>query len=134
MTDLINLTPKSDSIVVEIKHPVTDEPLVKDDGKAMTVTVYLPHSPQYKQVVHDRTNKYIQRSAKGKKNATMTAAEIEDMTLDLIVKTTKDWNIQLDGKSPKFSEAAAKELYNNLPWLKDQITDAQNDFEAYLGN
>jgi hypothetical protein len=31
--DLNNLIPTDDVIVVEIKHPVTDEHLLKDDGK-----------------------------------------------------------------------------------------------------
>jgi hypothetical protein len=132
--DLLSLAPKDDIIVVDIKHPVTEEPLLKDDGKPMTITVYLPHSVQYKTVVHENTNKRLQKLAKGKKGNTFTASELEEMTLDLVVKTTKDWNVQVDGKSPKFSEATAKELYDKLPWLKDQITDAQNDFEAYLGN
>ena len=134
MTDLLSLAPKSDTFVVEIKHPVTEDPLLKDDGKPMTITIYLPHAAQYKQIVHDRTNKFIQRTARGKKRSSLTASEIEDMTLDLIVKTTKDWDIQLDGKSPKYSEEVAKELYSKLPWLKNQVIEAQDDFETHLGN
>lgn len=132
--DLSKLVPKDDTIVVIIKHPVTDEPLLKDDGKEMTLTVYLPHSVQYKAVVHEQTQKRLQKMSKGKKGISFTPEDLEQMTLDLVVKTTKDWNIQVDGKSPKFSEATARDLYDKLPWLKDQISDAQNDMEAYLGN
>jgi hypothetical protein len=129
--DLSNLVPTDDTIVVTIKHPVTDEPLTKDDGKEMTITVYAPHSAQYKSTVHEQTNKRIQKAAKGKK-MTFTAEEIEATTLELLAKTTKDWNIQLNGKSPKFSVAEATDLYNKLPWLKQQVLEAQEDYTAFL--
>lgn len=129
--DLNNLIPTDDTIVVEIKHPVTDEPLLKDDGKVMTITVFAPHSSQYKSAVHEQTNKRIQKAAKGKK-ITFTAEEIENATLELLAKTTKDWNIQLNGKSPKFSVGEAMDLYGKLPWLKAQVLEAQEDYSAFL--
>lgn len=129
--DLNNLIPTDDTIVVTVKHPLTEEPLLKDDGKEMTITVYAPHSSQYKSAVHEQTNKRIQKAAKGKK-ITFTAEEIENATLELLAKTTKDWNIQLNGKSPKFSVVEATDLYGKLPWLKAQVLEAQEDYSAFL--
>lgn len=129
--DLSKLIPTDDVIVVTVKHPMTEEVLLKDDGKEMTITVYAPHSSQYKSVVHEQTNKRIQKASKGKR-ITFTAEEIENATLDLLAKTTKDWNIQLNGKSPKFSIAEATDLYGKLPWLKSQILEAQEDYSAFL--
>jgi len=129
--DLSKLIPTDDTIVVTLKHPLTEEALIKDDGKEMTITVYAPHSATYKAVVHEQTNKRIQMASKGKK-VTFTAEDIEAATLDLLAKTTKEWNIQLNGKSPKFSVAEAVELYSKLPWLKAQILEAQEDFSAFL--
>jgi len=129
--DLFNLIPTDDTIVVTLKHPITDEPLKKDDGKEMTITVYAPHSAQYKAVVHEQTNKRIQKAAKGKK-ITFTAEDIESATLELMAKTTKEWAIQLNGKSPKFSLDEAVDLYNKLPWLKAQVLEAQEDYNSFL--
>lgn len=129
--DLSKLIPTDDVIVVTVKHPMTEEVLLKDDGKEMTITVYAPHSSQYKGVVHEQTNKRIQKASKGKR-ITFTAEEIENATLDLLAKTTKDWNIQLNGKSPKFSIAEAIDLYGKLPWLKSQILEAQEDYSTFL--
>jgi len=129
--DLSKLIPTDDTIVVTLKHPLTEEALIKDDGKEMTITVYAPHSATYKAAVHEQTNKRIQMASKGKK-VTFTAEDIEAATLDLLAKTTKEWNIQLNGKSPKFSVAEAVELYSKLPWLKAQILEAQEDFSAFL--
>jgi hypothetical protein len=129
--DLQSLIPTDDTIVVELKHPVTEDLLLKDDGKPMTITVYAPHSTIYKSAIHEQTNKRIQKAAKGKK-ITLTAEDIENATLELLAKTTKDWSIQLNGKSPKYSVGEAMELYAKLPWLKQQVLDAQEDFSAFL--
>lgn len=131
MADLFHLIPTDDTIVVEIKHPVTEEVITKDDGKPMTVTVYAPHSSVYKNAIHEQTNKRIQKAAKGKK-VPFTAEELENTTLELLAKTTKDWSIQLNGKSPKYSVGEALDLYAKLPWLKQQIMDAQEDYSAFL--
>ena len=129
--DLSKLIPTDDTITVSLKHPITDEPLTKDDGKEMTITVYAPHSAQYKAAVHEQTNKRIQKAAKGKK-VTFTAEDIESATLELLAKTTKEWSIQLNGKSPKFSIDEASDLYAKLPWLKNQVVEAQEDYSAFL--
>lgn len=129
--DLAKLIPTDDTITVSLKHPITDEILTKDDGKEMTITVYAPHSAQYKAAVHEQTNKRIQKAAKGKK-VTFTAEDIESATLELLAKTTKEWSIQLNGKSPKFSIDEAADLYAKLPWLKQQVIEAQEDYSAFL--
>lgn len=131
MADLFSLVPTTDTIDVELKHPVTDEVLLKDDKTPMTITVYAPHSAEYKAAIYEQANKRIKKAAKSK-NTTFDAKEMDDSTLDLISKTTKDWNIQLEKKSPKFSQEAAKELYVKLPWLKQQVQEAQEDYNSFL--
>jgi len=131
MADLFSMIPTDDTITVELKHPVTEDALVKDDGKPMTITVYAPHASIYKSQMHEQTNKRIQKAAKGKK-VTFTAEELENAMLELLAKTTKDWSIQLNGKSPKYSVAEAMDLYAKLPWLKQQVLEAQEDYSAFL--
>ena len=131
MADLFNMIPTDDTITVELKHPVSEDALVKDDGKPMTITVYAPHSSIYKTQMHEQTNKRIQKAAKGKK-VTFTAEELENAMLELLAKTTKDWSIQLNGKSPKYSVVEAMDLYAKLPWLKQQVLEAQEDYSAFL--
>jgi len=128
--DLQNLIPKFDTSTFEIKHPLTNETLVKDDGNPMTITVYLPHAKEYKAVVHEQTNARIQRSQKGK--VLYTSEEIEDATMNLLVKTTKDWNIQLDGKEPKFTPETCRDVYDKLPWVRAQVLKAQEDYESFM--
>ena len=124
--DLKNLTPTSDTVEVEILHPTTLEPLLNDNSKPMVITMYAPHSKEYKAAVHEQTNKRL-KQAQSKKKVDLTAEDIEDATLDLFAKTTKSWNITYDGEEPNFSVSKAKEIYSEVFWIRDQIDEAMSN-------
>lgn len=124
--DLKDLKPKSDTVEVEIVHPNTQDPLKNEDGSVMTITMYAPHSKDYKAVVHEQTNKRLKQTAKTKK-IDITAQELERNGLELLAKVTKTWNITYGGEQPKFSVDAAVDLYDEVFWIKDQIEEAISD-------
>lgn len=128
--DLSNFAITTDTVTVEIKHPITDEVLYKDDGDAMTITAFLPHAKEYKAVIHAQANVRIQKAQKGK--SIYTSEDIEEATLDLLIKTIKDWDIQLDGKEPKFSPDIAREVLDKFPWLRMQVIKAQDDYTSFF--
>jgi len=121
--DLKDLTPTSDTVDVNIVHPTTLEPLLNDNSEPMVITMYAPHSKEYKAAIHEQTNKRL-KQAQSKKKVDLTAEDIEDATLDLFAKTTKSWNITYDGEEPNFSVSKAKEIYSEVFWIKDQIDEA----------
>jgi len=128
--DLLDLTPKTDEIVVTVKHPTTGEVLKNNDNSDMTITLYAPYSKEYKKVIHEMTNKRLKKMQQKGKNE-ITAEEIEEATLDTLAKTTKEWNITFGGEVPKLSVAKAKEIYDSVFWIKNQIevaTEASLDF------
>ena len=124
--DLKDLTPSSDTVDVTIVHPATLEPLTNDDKSPMTITMYAPHSKGYKAAVYEQTNKRLKK-AQAKKGLDITAEELEEATMDLLAKTTKEWNITFGGEQPKFSVTKAKDIYSEVFWLRDQIEGAMND-------
>jgi len=124
--DLKDLKPKSDTVDVEIVHPSTMEPLKNEDGSIMTITMYAPHSKEYKEVIHEQTNKRLKQSAKNKK-VEITAEELEKTGLLLLAKTTKKWNITFGGEQPKFSVDKAVDIYDEVFWIRDQIEEAVSD-------
>jgi len=121
--DLKNLTPTSDTVDVTIVHPTSFDVLNNDDDTPMVITVYAPHSKEYKAAVHEQTNKRL-KQAQNKKKVEITAEDLEDATLDLLAKTTKGWKITYGGSKPKFSIAKAKEIYAEVFWIRDQIEEA----------
>jgi hypothetical protein len=124
--DLKDLKPKSDTVEVEIVHPNTLEPLKNEDESTMTITMYAPHSKEYKAVVHEQTNKRLKQSQKNKRME-LTAEDLERAGLELLAKATKSWNITFGGKQPKYSIDAAIDIYDEVFWIRDQIEEAINE-------
>ena len=56
---MIEFNTDSDTLDVVLVHPSTLEPLLNDDKSEMTITMYAPHSKEYKAAVHIQTNKRL---------------------------------------------------------------------------
>lgn len=121
--DLKDLTPSSDTVEVAVVHPATLEPLANEDGSPMTITMYAPHSKKYKAAIHEQTNKRLKK-AQSKNGFDFTAEDLDEATLDLLAKTTKEWSITFGGEQPKLTLSKAKEVYSEVFWIKDQIEGA----------
>ena len=124
--DLINLKPTSDTVEVTLVHPNTGVTLKNDDKTDMTITVYASHSKEHKSVLHEQTNKRLKAMQSGKKQE-FTAQDIEEATLTLLSKITESWNLTYGGEKPKLTVAKAKEIYDEVFWIKDQIEGALAD-------
>jgi hypothetical protein len=124
--DLMNLKPTSDTVEVKLVHPNTGDTLKNDDKTDMTITVHASHSKEYKTVLHEQTNKRLKAMQSGKKQE-ITAQDMEEATLTLLSKVTADWNITYGGEKPKLTVAKAKDLYDEVFWIKDQIEEAVAD-------
>ena len=123
MTDLLDLTPQSDIIVVTIKHPVSAEVLKNSDGSDMTITVYAPYSKEYKRVSYDIANKRLKAAQeKGKKDFSLE--DYEEASLESLARTTKEWNITYGGEIPEYSVEKAKQVYDKVFWIKSQVDEA----------
>jgi hypothetical protein len=124
--DLKDLKPTSDVVEVEIKHPTTLDVLLNEDGTPMTITMYAPHAKEYKSLVHAQTNKRL-KQAQSKKKMDITAEDLEESALGILADATKSWNITYGGVKPKLTVAKAKEIYDEVFWIKDQIEEAVAD-------
>jgi hypothetical protein len=131
MTDLLDLTPKSEVIIVTLKHPATDEVLKNEDKSDMTITLFAPHSKEYKKVLHEMTNKRLKKM-QGKGTKDITAEEIDEISLDSLAKTTKEWNITFSGEKPKLSLDKAREVYDKVFWIKAQIEQASEEVLGFM--
>jgi len=125
--DLMNLKPASgDTVEVTLVHPNTGDILKNDDKSEMTITVYASHSKVHKTALHEQTNKRLKAMQSGKKQE-ITAQELEEATLTLLSKITAEWNITYGGEKPELTVAKAKDLYDEVFWIKDQIEGALAD-------
>ena len=124
--DLKDLTPNLDDVVVEIKHPSTGDVLKNDDGTNMTITILAPHSKEYKKFQHEQISKRLKKAQKSK-SQDVDYSDIEEATLEVLSKTTKSWDITYGGEKPKLTVARAKELYEEVFWIRNQIEEVVTD-------
>jgi len=129
--DLKNLTPKEETVTIELSYVDKngDRVTIMNEGKdpdPMTITVYLPHTKQYKAVQHEMTNQRIQKMSQGKKGVGLTSEDLEQIAIESLVKTTVDWNITYEGKKPKFSVDKAREIYA-VPLIRECIESGVAD-------
>ena len=123
--DLQDLTPKSDTITITIRHPVTDEILRNPDKSEMTVTVWAPHTAEYKKISYKQLDKRLEDARKNKGDS-LTAEAIEKGTIELLAGVTKEWNITFGGKVPPIKDA--KKIYDELFWLRPQVDGGMQDY------
>ncbi len=125
--DLINLKPTSETVEVLLVHPSSLESLTNADGSEMSITVYAPHTKEYKAVAHEHTNRRISKASKKRGTSSFSAEDLEKEVIDLLSRTTKSWDITYSGKKPKMTVELCKEVYTELFWIKDQIDEAVSD-------
>jgi len=124
--DLKDLTPNLDDVVVEIKHPTTGDVLKNDDDTNMTITILAPHSKEYKKFQHEQISKRLKKAQKSK-SQDVDYSDIEEATLEVLAKTTKAWDITYGGEKPKLTVAKARELYEEVFWIRNQIEEVVTD-------
>ena len=135
MTDLLELVPSKDTITVTLKNPNSKsdtfgQPLKNKDGTDMTVTVYAPHSREYKGAIHNQTQARIKKAQETKKRD-FSFDDFEEITISLFVDTTVSWNITWKDEMPKYSKKLAKEVYEKLFWIRSQIDEEVQDTSVF---
>ena len=124
--DLKDLTPNLDDIVVDLKHPATGDVLKNEDGTNMRITILAPHSKEYKKAQHEQISKRLKKAQKSK-SQDVDYSDIEEATLEVLAKTTKAWDITYNGEKPKLTVAKAKDLYEEVFWIKSQLEEVVTD-------
>jgi hypothetical protein len=131
MTDLLDLAPKTDTIVVTIKHPVSKDVLKNSDGSDMTITVFAPYSKEYKRVAYEIANKRL-KTAQEKGTKEFSVEDFEQASLDSMAMTTKEWNITYGGELPELTVGKAKEVYDKVFWIKSQVDEAMESSLSFM--
>jgi len=129
--DLQTLIPTSDTITVEIKHPVTEETMVNPDKSPMTITLWNTFSDKYKEVMYSQADLRLAKALSEGEDIKPKAADMDANALDLLAKITKEWNITLGGETPKLTVKQAKELYIKVYGLRTQLEKGLNNSEAF---
>lgn len=107
-------------------HPATNEEL------DITITLMGSDSDEYRNTIKKRFEA-AQRQAKNKRNQEVDLDDAEQKSQELLAKMTLGWeNLQMDGKSLKFTFEAAKEIYSKFPWIREQVEKFVSDRSNFI--
>ena len=130
--DLMNIGTTKETTDVTLYNPVNSEILTNEDRSEMTITVYGPYSKKYKTISHAQQNRRLMKAQRTGGKLNLTAEEIEASALDLLVKCVDGWNITLSGEMPECKESKVREVFEALPWVREQVDAALGDAQAFL--
>lgn len=130
--DLLNIGTAKETTDVTLYNPINSEVLRNEDGSEMTITVHGPYSKKYKAISHAQQNRRLQKAQRTGGKLNLTAEEIEASALDLLVKCVEAWNITIGGEQPAATEAKVREVFEKLPWVREQVDAALGDAQAFL--
>ena len=130
--DLMNIGTAKETSDITLYNPVNSEIHTNDDKSEMTITVHGPSSKKYKTISHAQQNRRLMKAQRTGGKMNLTAEEIESSALDLLVKCVDGWSITLGGEKPKCTEAKVREVFEALPWVREQVDAALGDAQAFL--
>lgn len=132
------LTPKQAAekgTEVEIIHPTTYQPL------GITVVVCGSDSDTFKAIQRKQLNRRLemQQKNRNRQNA-MTAELLEAEGMDVLVACTKSWRTgdrpQIEFDDNEWLDCTpenVRRIYEELPWLKEQVDQEIGDRANFLG-
>lgn len=123
------------AVVCGFRHPVTDAPLKTDDDKPIGVSVLGADSDRYQELSRSRGNARLKETMKKGAKANITTESIDADALAILVGvTTEVHNVVIDGKKYANSPADIREMYEKLPWAREQVQAFVEDRANFLGN
>lgn len=117
LTDFNSVEGSNEGAVLVLKHPVTG---VDTDA---WIKVAGPDSKLAKQ-----RRAQVQRLLRGKRNVSdLDIDTLEKEALETRVAMTLDWGNIEDGGKLNCTEANVRKVYENYPWVADQVDEFQGD-------
>jgi len=117
-----------------VRHPVTGDPLMDEKTQEpMTITLVGQDSKEFTASRHRLMTRKLQ-TKRGFRNV-LKAEELDEDAMNLLVAATKAWSgVQFQGKYPECTPENIKQVYEALPWLREQVSEFVSDRANFLGN
>ena len=129
----LSVDPNNQTAELEVLHPISNAPITDEEGKKVIIILHGPDSKAQKDIIRKNKNEALSKAYK-KKKMNMTAEQIESRGLELTIAATADWkHLAFEGEEPKCNPKNAREIYNKLPWLREQVEEFIRDRSNFLG-
>lgn len=118
---------KSSERIFQIKHPASGEDL----GISISLMSY--DDARMKKIRRRILDRRLHLDARGKH---IKAEEIDENSNELCFSAMTGWDWSGDanfrGKKPEFNRVAVFEVFQDLPWFRDQIDEALGDEKSFF--
>ena len=116
---------------VMLFHPATREDL------GIVFTVFGKDSDRFQEVARTQQKRRLNKMSKGgfrSATGSLSPEEMEQESIDLLAACTIGWsdNFVINGGPVQFSIEAARRIYKQFPWIKEQIDDAMGDRSNFI--
>lgn len=112
---------------VQLRHPQTDAPL------AGWIRVQGEDSAAWQDKMNELLNARIRRMGQKRKQLPLTAQEVENDNIELLVAVTQEWGcLAVNGQDLAFSPEAAAKFYRDFPAFRDQVLEEVKDRGNFL--
>ena len=125
--DLEDFKPTFDDVEVILYNGKGEDrtPILNPDGSEMEITLFSPHTKEYKKAKNTVVRNFIDQASETGK---------EDLEIDfeqIFPLITKSWNITYKKESPTLSVEKAKEIYENIPLILPQLDSGLNKAQDF---
>lgn len=118
----------NEGAVMNVLHPQTQEQLLQEDGRPITITLAGIDSDIFRRAKYAASNRVMKVFRAGNEDQ---AESIDNDNLSTLSVCTLAWDgIKIDGELLKCTPENAKKAYTRLPWLREQA----DEFMARRGN
>lgn len=126
MANLKKYKPTSDVVVTKLNDE-NGEPLLNEDGTQMTITRYLPHTKEYKEVKYNQQEKMLGEVPEGDE-LKLSWFQMSEMSIELLANTVSEWDITWgdDSEKPKYTPELAEEVLHTCEFLVPQLRGAED--------
>ena len=116
---------------VMLFHPGTREDL------GIIFKVVGKDSDKFQEVSRAQQKRRLNKMSKGgfrSATGSLSPEEMENESIDLLAACTLGWsdNFTISGEAFAFSTEAAKRVYKQFPWIKEQIDEAMGDRSNFI--
>ena len=135
MFESLNVEERAERCFLE--NPVDGMYLQDNDGNYAYVDVLSMESETGRKLNHRMQNEMLKQQQRGKKKGPqLTAEQLESNTAETLAELTQGWYLVHPTSGEPIEDACTKsnayELYQTVPWIRQQVEDFANDVANFF--
>lgn len=129
MANLKKYKPSTDFVVTKLEDE-NGEPLLNEDGSQMSITRWLPHTKEYKEVRYNQQESILGTlPEEGRaEDVKISFWQMAEMSTELLANTIKEWDITWgdEDEKPEYTPELAEEILTICDFLVPQLKGSED--------